>query len=282
MLSYRFIEQNLERVGVDGKTDLEDAIESYLIRSSMTGSIAGHLIAPFRLGLNSHRDPNYGRTNLDYILNSLHVHPVISRLVEELNSDGRPVPSAFCQAKAPGIYTIDTDEPYRKTLASRRMGPILNLWTNQVKKQGLQLAFSTDPFHRRALAVFMFETRAPATQALMIEKMGGAYSRMDELLYRHALSFYRELFDLETTATSKAPLTVEEQTELETLLTQGFSAYFDQGIFEKRKSFGRAARMDTAGVYSWDRKTANDVRAERASVLQNEAAYGKKYISRSQ
>jgi hypothetical protein len=278
VLNYRFIEQNLARVGSDGKTELDDAIESYLIRSSMTGSIAGHLIAPFRLGLNSHRDPNYGRTNIDYVLNSLLVHPVITKLVEEMNPDGKSVPSALCQGRAPGVYVVDTDEANRKTMAARRMGPILALW-NQAKTKGLQLAFSTNEYHRRALAVFMFETRAPAVQALMIEKMGGAYSRMDELLYRHALSFYRELFDLETTSVSKAPLTEAEKTELEALLASGLTAYFEQGIFEKRRAFGKAAKMDMRGVYSWERKTVADALAERSDVLANEAKYGRKYRS---
>jgi hypothetical protein len=279
VLNYRFIEQNLAQVGTDGKTELDDAIESYLIRSSMTGSIAGHLIAPFRLGLNSHRDPNYGRTNIDYVLNSLLVHPVITKLVEELNPEAKPVPSALCQGREPGVFVVDTDETNRKTMAARRMGPIHDLWANQVKKKGLQLAFSTNEYHRRALAVFMFETRAPAVQALMIEKMAQAYYRMDELLYRHALSFYRELFDLETTSVSKEPLTVEEQTELETLLASGMSAYFDQGIFEKRRTFGKAAKMDMRGVYSWERKTVADALAERRAVLANEAKYGRKYRS---
>lgn len=280
VMAYRFFEKNLGKVAA-GKTDLADAIEEYLIRSAQTGSIAGNLIASFRVGLNSYRDPNYGRVNLDYMLNSLLPHPIISGLVEELNPERKTVPSVFCIGKSAGVHLHDTDANYRAALAARRLEPIEELWRGKIQNEGFRLGLSDVDTHRRYLSVFMYETRSSPTKELLIEKLGADYTRFQSLLYRHARDFHRKQFRLSETQVKEKALSREERLEFDELLRKTFAAYFDGGIYARRRTFGLAAKMDGRGEFTWERKTEAQVQAERKSVLENEAKYGVKHVSRS-
>ncbi|MBL7715648.1 MAG: hypothetical protein JNL01_09290 [Bdellovibrionales bacterium] len=229
-----------------GKMKLpEFRLQSFLGFSPSTGRGMTNTVAPFRLGVNSCVDPNYGIQAMDYLVNTLHPHPKIAWWVQQAElAQKKSVPNLLCLGKKPGQYILDADAYLKKHFNSVRYQKLFDHYKTGKKAFDIKTPFDLNSLMKEFLEV-------PYVKEILGKKVGEA--RLDSLALRYKSSSSVAYQWIES------PHMNEKQ-----IYNEAFEEYFSNPkLYEARNTLGKTSRMDSPEM-TWERFTD----AEFASALE--------------
>jgi hypothetical protein len=115
-------EEGQTMLGSYNPKQIENRLNTFLGVSSTVGTYPSYRISPTRVGVNSYKDPNYGRQIMDYMLNTFMRSGNIMKHIENISRKyNKPVKSFLCVNRRAGSYVIDSDYYFNKIKNSERM-----------------------------------------------------------------------------------------------------------------------------------------------------------------
>jgi len=236
----------------DHQDSIEHRLNTFLGMSYTVGTYPSYRISPYRVGVNSFEDPNYGRQIMDYMLNSFMRNGEVMQYIRDAEKKyNKKRKSLLCFNRKAGSYIIDSDFYLNKIKNTQRMKPIKALFDKGRAWSEIGIKYQSV-----LLQEFTYYKEKINKDSAVYNKFKKYMSKSELLEFDKAAKHLYEYRNASIRRTSNLkPLSRDENKVFDKM----YRIYFSKPEFyEHRRTLVNAAKEDTG--LSWSKASDQNIK----------------------